>query len=106
MQKVRCFRKQRWLFGVATAGVVLFAVLAMPIPVAFTGDENINVSCYRGNQGEGEYLGTVMAFSPESAGQKCNSLYYSCNGKCYGCFSDFDLSEDVCYDNAGRKFLK
>ena len=89
--------------AIRMAGIaVVVAVVALSMTPAYTGDENISVSCYE----DDNYLGTVMTFSPETAGQICNSLYYSCKGKCYGCYSDFDLTEDVCYDNAGRKFLK
>ena len=90
----------------AVAGVVVLAVLVMPVSSAFTDGESISVSCYKGDKGQGDYLGNMTVFAPESAGQSCNSFYYACYGKCYGCFSDFDLSEDVCYDSAGRKFLK
>jgi multidrug efflux system outer membrane protein len=27
-------------------------------------------------------------------------------GRCYGCYADFDFSDDVCVDNAGRKFIR
>jgi hypothetical protein len=47
-----------------------------------------------------------MVFSPEAASTQCNALYYACKGKCYGCFSDFDLGGEVCYDSAGKRFLQ
>jgi hypothetical protein len=91
--------------SVGIAFVFVVAVAISP-PSAYTDGENVTVSCYKGNLDMGNYVGNVVIFDPNTAGQSCNSLYYDCRGKCYGCFSDFDLSEDVCYDNAGRRFLK
>jgi len=69
-------------------------------------DQTITVTCYLGNPNDKQSLGSITATSPSAAGPSCNSLNYSCQGRCYGCYSDFDLSEDVCVDNAGRKFLR
>ncbi len=99
-------RKRLGRIRVAQAGIIVVAGLLYPAATAFPDGENISVSCYKGDQGRGDYMGNIMAFDPESVGKSCNSFYYECRGKCYGCFSDFDLSEDVCYDNAGRKFLR
>ncbi len=100
------FRMRSGRFRVAPAGITVVAALLFPVTTAFPDGENITVSCYRGDQSQGDYMGNVTVFAPETAGQSCNSLYYNCRGKCYGCFSDFDLSEDVCYDNTGKKFLR
>ncbi len=87
--------------------IVTFVVAAIaPANPAYPQDENITVSCYKGNLEEGNYIGDLTVTDPENAGQNCNSLYYDCNGRCVGCFFDPDLSEDVCYDNAGKKFLQ
>jgi hypothetical protein len=83
----------------------LFAATAPDKPVP-AQDENITVSCYKGNAEEGNYIGDLTETTPENAGQDCNSLYYDCQGECLGCFPDSDFTEDVCYDNTGRKFLK
>jgi hypothetical protein len=69
-------------------------------------EENIEVSCYKGNTEEGNYIGNLTVTTPENAGQDCNSFYYACQGQCLGCFPDSDFTEDVCYDNNGRRFLK
>ncbi len=94
-------------------GIALRAVLLVSVLIAGTAlvqpaytDENINVSCYKGDKDDGAYLGTVMVFSPETASAQCNALYYACKGKCYGCFSDFDLGGDVCYDSSGKRVLR
>ncbi len=94
-------RKHSTMLRATLLGAAVLVVAAASVQPAHT-DENLNVSCYL----DGSYLGTVMVFTPESAGSTCNSINYSCKGKCYGCFSDFDLGGDVCYDNAGRKFLR
>ena len=100
------FKKRNGIFRMAATGAIVLATLVSSVPPAFTDGERISVSCYKGNPDQKDYLGDMMVFAPESAGQSCNSFYYNCYGKCCGCFSDFDLTEDVCYDNAGRRFLK
>ncbi len=100
-------RKKRTApFSIVVGILLLIAALTIPAPPAFTDGESISVSCYKGNPDQKDYLGDMMVYAPETAAQSCNSFYYNCYGKCFGCFSDFDLSEDVCYDSAGRKFLK
>ena len=69
-------------------------------------DQNISVTCYLGNPNDRNSLGNIMVMSAESAGSTCNSMYFNCRGACFGCFSDFDLSQDICVDNSGRKFLR
>jgi hypothetical protein len=69
-------------------------------------DRSLSVTCYLGNPNDRNSLGDITVRGPESAGPTCNSLYYSCKGRCFGCFSDFDLSEDICVDSSGRKFLR
>jgi len=105
MNMASVFSKRGWPCRMAAAMVVVLAALVILAIPAYTDDENITASCYKGNSDQGDYLGTVMIFSPESAGQRCNSLYYGCRGKCVGCFDDSDFGGEVCYDNAGRKFL-
>jgi hypothetical protein len=93
--------------GWAAAGVVAFLLVATSlVNSAYTQDENIEVSCYKGNTEEGNYVGNLTVNTPENAGQDCNSNYYQCQGECLGCFPDSDFTEDVCYDNEGRRFLK
>ncbi len=71
-----------------------------------TIDQNLSVTCYLGNPNDGNTMGGVMVNNPTAAGPTCNSLNYACQGRCYGCYSDFDLSEDVCVDAAGRRFIR
>jgi hypothetical protein len=70
------------------------------------GDQNISVTCYLGNPNDRNSLGSIMVNSVPEAGTTCNSMYFSCKGSCFGCFSDFDMAQDICVDNAGRKFLR
>lgn len=69
-------------------------------------DRTLNVTCYLGNPNDGQTLGSITVSNPADAGTLCNSLNYSCRGRCFGCYSDFDLSEDVCVDASGRKYLR
>jgi hypothetical protein len=75
-------------------------------PNIMTSGEAISVTCYLGNPNNRQSLGSIIVHSPEAAGPTCNSFNHACQGRCYGCYSDFDLSEDICVDNVGRKFLR
>ena len=77
-----------------------------PLSVNSISDQTINVTCYLGNPNDGQTLGSITAPTPSEAGASCNSLNYSCRGRCFGCYSDFDLSEDICVDGSGRKYLR
>ena len=69
-------------------------------------DQSLSVTCYLGNPNDRQSLGSITVHRPEAAGSACNSFNYACRGRCYGCFSDFDMSEDICVDGAGRKYLR
>lgn len=69
-------------------------------------DKMISVTCYFGNPNDGRSLATIMIQGGSSAGTYCNSMFFECKGRCFGCFSDFDLSQDICVDNSGKKFLR
>ena len=72
-----------------------------------TSGQSLSVTCYMGNPNDNNTLGLgIVVNTPQEAGFNCNSLNYACQGRCYGCYSDFDLSEDVCVDASGRKFLR
>jgi len=86
--------------------VAFFVAATAPLRPAYTQDESFDVSCYKGNTDMGNYVGNLTVNTPQNAGQDCNSTYYDCQGKCLGCFPDSDFTEDVCYDDSGRKFLK
>jgi hypothetical protein len=91
----------------ATVLTVTFLMAAFaPERPAHTYSEVITVSCYKGNPDDGNYIGNLTVPDPENAVQGCNSLYSDCQGKCDGCFVDSDITEDVCYDKSGKKYLK
>jgi hypothetical protein len=69
-------------------------------------DQNLSVTCYLGNPNDKNSLGDIMVHTAPEAGSICNSMYFACKGSCFGCFSDFDLSQDICVDNSGKKFLR
>lgn len=71
-----------------------------------TADQNLSVTCYLGNPNDRQSLGSLTVHSSAEAGSVCNSMNFACKGRCFGCYSDFDLSEDICVDNSGRRFLK
>lgn len=68
-------------------------------------DQNISVTCYLGNPNDRNSLGEIMVHSATEAGTICNAMNFACRGNCFGCFSDFDLSQDICVDASGKKFL-
>lgn len=69
-------------------------------------DRSFSATCYLGNPNDKQSLGTITVTTSQEAGINCNSMYFSCKGRCYGCYSDFDMSEDICVDNSGRRFLR
>ena len=69
-------------------------------------DQTLTVTCYLGNPNDNQSLGSITVNSPSAAGPTCNSLNYACQGRCFGCYADFDMSEDVCVDSAGRKYMR
>jgi len=79
---------------------------ASSMNMAPVADRTISATCYLGNPNNNQTLGSITVYSAAEAGINCNALFYSCKGRCFGCFSDFDLSQDVCVDSAGRKFLR
>jgi len=68
--------------------------------------ETLTVTCYLGNPNDKQSLGSITVNSPAVAGSSCNSLNYACQGRCFGCYADFDMSDDVCVDSSGRKYLR
>ena len=79
---------------------------ASNLNMAPVSDKALSVTCYLGNPNNNQSLGSITVYSPAEAGINCNSLNYACKGRCFGCFSDFDLSQDICVDASGRKFLR
>jgi len=79
---------------------------SIPMPQATAANVNLSVTCYLGNPLNNETLGSITVNGASNAGPTCNSLFFACKGSCFGCYADFDLSEDICVDNAGRKFLR
>jgi hypothetical protein len=85
---------------------ILIVAVTATVKTAYSQDESIEVSCYKGNSEEGNYVGNVSVNSPANAGQECNSAYYNCDGKCVGCYYDQKHDKTVCYDNSGGKVTK
>jgi hypothetical protein len=77
-----------------------------PLSTAAMPDRSLTATCYIGNPNNKQSLGSIVVATPEAAGPTCNSFYYSCQGRCFGCYADFDLSEDICVDPAGKKFIR
>jgi len=86
------------------AAAILLAAIAATGP-AYSQDESITVSCYKGNTDEGNYIGNITVNDPRNANNDCNLEYDDCQGQCLGCFLDADFN-NVCYDNSGKKILK
>ena len=84
---------------------ILLVGLAGTATPAFPQEEDIDVSCYKGNAEEGNSIGNLTVTDPANAGQMCNTTYYDCDGKCLGCIIDKD-GQEVCYDNNGNKLPK
>lgn len=82
------------------------SINSSPLSSAQKLDRSLTATCYIGNPNNNQNLGSIVVTSPEAAGPACNSFYYNCQGRCFGCYSDFDLSEDICVDPAGRKFIR
>jgi hypothetical protein len=99
-------KKKGAAVGVTVFIGTLIITAITPVKTAQTYSEVVSVSCYKGDPDGGSYIGDLTVPVPENAGQGCNSMYSDCNGKCLGCVSDFDITEDVCYDTSGKKFLK
>ena len=89
--------------AVLAAGILLAAIAATG--PAYSQDESITVSCYKGNTEEGNYIGNISVNNPQNAGNDCNQEYDDCQGQCLGCVIDSD-SNQVCYDNSGKKILQ
>jgi hypothetical protein len=106
MDMIRLARRYGPVIMAALLVVVFLVAANFLVKPAYTQQENIDVSCYQGNTEEGNYIGNLTVTTPQNAGQDCNSTYYGCQGQCLGCFPDSDFTEDVCYDNNGRRFLK
>jgi len=90
----------------STGSEGLSSLSSSSVNVATVSDQTVSATCYQGNPNDNEVLGSITVSNPLEAGPSCNSLYYSCRGRCFGCYSDFDLSEDICVNNAGRRFLR
>jgi hypothetical protein len=84
----------------------LSSVSSSSLNMAPVSDQAFSVTCYLGNPNDGQTLNSITVYSPSEAGTSCNSLNYACRGRCFGCYSDFDLSEDICVDASGRKYLR
>jgi hypothetical protein len=94
--------------GVAVMAALLAALflVAAPMQPSYAEDENITVSCFKGNLDEGNNIGELTVNNVEDGGKDCNNSYEDCQGQCLGCIFDYNLSRQVCYDGNGEKILK
>jgi hypothetical protein len=82
------------------------ASLSIPAKQLHAEDENITVTCFKGNLDEGNNIGELTVNNVEDGGKACNNSYEDCQGQCLGCIYDYDLSKQVCYDTNGEKVPK
>jgi len=80
---------------------ILFVTMAATVKPAYSEDETIEVTCFKGNLDAGNQVGNITVTNPAEAGQTCNSTFYDCDGKCVGCYDDQNLGKKVCLDSAG-----
>lgn len=90
----------------ASGPVGLPTLSSSSLSVTSLPDQNLSVTCYLGNPNDNQSLGSITVNGPAVAGPTCNSLNYVCQGRCFGCYADFDMSEDICVDVSGRKFIR
>jgi spermidine/putrescine-binding protein len=81
--------------------VAFLLVAAVPAKQAYSQDESISVSCYKGNTEEGNYIGEITVNALQNAAQDCNTEYEGCQGACLGCVVDSNANQ-VCYDTDGN----
>ena len=86
--------------------ITLIITAFIPVNAAQTYSEAVSASCYKWDNEGGNRIGDLTVIVPNDAAKVCNSMYSACEGKCVGCVSEFDLGGDICYDSAGKKFLK
>jgi hypothetical protein len=101
------YRSTAWLFARTTLPFItlsVFSTFTAAVNPACAEDADtpqIQINCYKETRDAGNYKGKISVSKPEYAGQSCNSTFYDCDGKCFGCYFDKDQSKPVCYDNAG-----
>jgi hypothetical protein len=78
-----------------------FAVAVKPACAEDSDTPQIQINCFKENRDAGNYKGKISVSKLEYAGQSCNTTFYDCDGKCFGCYFDEDQSKPVCYDNTG-----
>ncbi len=87
----------------AVLAVLSMLVAAIPAKQAYSQDETIEVSCFKGNTDEGSYVGEISVNNPFNAARDCNLEYVEdCQGRCLGCFTDSNFNQ-VCFDMEGNK---
>lgn len=82
--------------------VTLIVAVTTMVQTAYAEDESIEVSCYKGNTEEGNFVGSLTVTRPANAVQDCNATYYDCDGTCVGCYYDPKLDKKVCFDKTGE----
>jgi hypothetical protein len=89
----------------STGPAGLPSLSSSPINAIPAAEQTVSVTCYLGNPNDNNSLGSIATVA-SAAGAGCNSINFSCQGRCFGCYADFDLSEDICVDIAGRRFIR
>ncbi len=86
----------------AVLAMAFFLTATIPVQKAYSQDESITVSCFKGNSEEGNYVGEISVNHIRDAAPDCNQEFEECQGECLGCVIDSE-NYQVCYDMNGDK---
>lgn len=78
-------------------------VILFLVSTSSYGEDDISVTCYRGDPADDRRIGEVAVFDVRSARGNCNALYYDCEGNCTPCYADED-SRVICIDPSGNPY--
>ena len=98
-------RKHTSISMAVVAAVSLMLGAAIPPKHAYSQDVFITVSCYKGNNEEGNYIGELTVNNRVDAAQQCNVVYEDCKGQCLGCIIDSNFNQ-ACYDKDGKNIAQ
>jgi hypothetical protein len=104
--EMKCSMVKKYVSAtLSVLAMVFFLTAAIPVQQAFSSDESIVASCFKGNSEEGNYIGDITVDKVIDAASDCNEGYEGCQGQCLGCVTD---SSDVqaCYDVNGEKITQ
>jgi hypothetical protein len=93
--------KELWkTIGCSMAVAVMLACSAM------SASASNSLSCYKGDKDNSILIGEIADADLKEAADACNTTYGDCNGECYGCYLDENLSGEICVDSDGRTFTR